>query len=118
MRTCDRRYPQCMCDRFGQSRFGPVKRTALDGKVWWCMRDFREHKYVPWYKFRFRRQAITQLLVDLRHNRLPYDPDPGFSKEWLMGRSLDEISYLVRHRRPKDEVERTMTTERRRNGSE
>jgi len=98
MTAYDARYPRNRCVRFGQSRFGPVTRTALDGRVWWCMRDFREHEYVPWHKFRFRRQAVAQLLVDLRHNRLPYEPDPGFSREWLESRSLEQLASLLRRR--------------------
>lgn len=116
MRTCDRRYPQCRCARFGQSRFGPVMRTALDGKKWWGIFDYFTGEH-DWSRFKKRRQALVHLAIELRHCRLPYEPDPGFSKEWLMGRSLEEMSYLVRHRRTKDEVERSMTTERRRNGS-
>lgn len=98
MTAYDTRYPQNRCIRFGQSRFGPVKRTALDGRVWWCMRDFRKHNYVSWYKFRFRRQAIAQLPVDLRHSRLPYEPDPGFSQDWLESRSLAQLAALMKRR--------------------
>ena len=104
MRTCDRMYPQCRCARFGQSRFEPVTRTALDGKVWWCLYDHRKNKYVEWYKMNMRRKVLVQLNIDFTHGRLPYDPDPGFSKEWLMGRSPEEMAYLVRHRRLKDET--------------
>lgn len=104
MRTCDRMYPQCRCARFGQSRFEPVKRTALDGKVWWCLYDRRKNEYVAWYKKKMRRHVLVQLVIDLKHGRLPYEPDPGFSKDWLMGRSQEEMAYLVRHRRMKDET--------------
>ena len=104
MRTCDRMYPQCRCARFGQSRFGPAQRTALDGKVWWCIFDYATGKYVPGYKFNKRRQALVHLVIDFRHGWLPYDPDPGFSKDWLMGRTAPEIAYLIDHRRMKDET--------------
>lgn len=103
MRTCDRRYPQCRCARFGQSRFEPVQRTALDGKVWWCILDRATGKYVPGFRFYKRRQALVRIAMDLRSGRLPYDPDPGFSKDWLLGRTAIEIAYLVDHRRLKDE---------------
>lgn len=103
MKTGDRKYPRCRCARFGQSRFGPVKRTALDGKAWWCMYDYRKNEYVTWCKKKMRQDALVQLAIDLTRNRLPYEPDPGFSKEWLMERSPVEIRYLVRHRRMKDE---------------
>lgn len=103
LKTSERRYPQCRCARFGQSRFGPVKRTALDGKVWWCIFDYFTGKY-GWNRFWKRRQALVHLAIELQHNRLPYEPDPGFSKEWLMGQSPKEITYLVNHRRMKDEA--------------
>jgi hypothetical protein len=95
-------YPQCRYARFGQSRFGPVKRTALDGKVWWGIFDYFTGEY-DWSRFKRRRQALIHLGIELQHRRLPYEPDPGFSKEWLMGRSLREMAYLVDHRRLKDE---------------
>lgn len=104
MRRCDRRYPQCRCVRFGQSRFEPAKRTALDGKVWWCMLDHCKKVYVPWYyRFKTRRNALVQLAIDFKHGRLPYDTDPGFSKEWLTGLTPKEMAYLVDRRRMKDE---------------
>lgn len=92
------RYPQCRCVRFGQSRFGPSKRTALDGKGWWCMYDYKDHAYVTWCRFRTRREALVQLAIDLRHNRLPYEPDPGFSREWLESRSPAELASLMKRR--------------------
>lgn len=104
MRTHDRMYPQCRCVRFGQSRFEPVRRTALDGKVWWCILDHftGEHDYS---RFKKRRQALVHLAIELRHRRLPYEPDPGFSKDWLLGRTAPEITYLIDHRRLKDETD-------------
>ena len=102
VRTNDRRYPQCRCVRFGQSRFEPVKRTALDGKVWWVILDHFTGEY-HWSKFTKRRQALAHLAIELWYGSLPYNPDPGFSKAWLMRRSLKELVYLVDHRRLKDE---------------
>lgn len=99
MTTEKLRYPQCRCARFGQSRFGPVKRRALDGVVWWVMYDYADGEYVTWYRFRSRRQALVQLAIDLRHNRLPYEPDPGFGKSWIHGRTTQEVVWLVDHRR-------------------
>ena len=104
MRTCDRRYPQCRCVRFGQSRFEPAKRTALDGKVWWCLFDHFKGEY-DFGRFYKRRQVLVHLAIELRHGRLPYDPDPGFSKDWLLKRTASEVAYLVDHRRLKDEKE-------------
>lgn len=93
-------YQQNPCIRFGQSRFGPSKRTALDGKVWWCLYDYRDHAYVTWYRFRRRRQALVQLAMDLRHGRLPYEPDPGFSPGWLRARTAMEVADLADKREP------------------
>lgn len=93
-------YQQNPCIRFGQSRFGASTRTAIDGKVWWCMYDYRDHAYVTWYRFRTRRQALVQLVVDLQLNRLPYEPDPGFSREWFKARTAEEIRDLVDKREP------------------
>ena len=89
-------YPRNPCMRFGQSRFGPVKRTALDGKAWWCMYDYRDKAYVTWGRFKTRRQALVQLAIDLQHNRLPYEPDPGFSRDWLLSRTIEEVRGLVK----------------------
>lgn len=104
MRTCDRRYPQCRCVRFGQSRFEPVRRTALDGKVWWCIIDHFTGKY-GWIRFRKRRDALVQLAVDFRHDRLPYEPDPGFGERWMHKRTDQEVAWLVDRRRLKDETD-------------
>ena len=90
-------YSQNQCIRFGQSRFGPSKRTALDGKVWWCVYDYRNHTY-GWYRFKKRRQALVQMAMDLRSKRLPYEPDPGFHPRWLAERGADEVVDLVDRR--------------------
>lgn len=93
-------YPLNQCIRFGQSRFGPVKRGAIDGRVWWCMYDYADRKYVTWYRFRTRRQALVQLAMDLRSKRLPYEPDPGFCPGWLRARTAPEVADLVDRREP------------------
>lgn len=93
-------YPQNPCIRFGQSRFGPVKRRALDGRVWWCMYDYRKKEYVSWYKFTKRKRALAHLSGDLRRNDLPYEPDPGFSRDWLLSRTVEEIRDLMNRREP------------------
>lgn len=93
-------YPQNKCIRFGQSRFGPSKRTALDGKTWWCLYDYRDHAYVTGCRFWKRRQALVQLAMDLRSERLPYEPDPGFGPGWLKARTAPEVADLVDKREP------------------
>ena len=65
----------------GQSRFVAVKRTALDGLVWWCIYDQREKKYYPGYRYRLRKDCelqITHLLysrMDSFGGWLPFEPD-------------------------------------------
>lgn len=103
-KASDRWYPQCRCVRFGQSRFEPVKRTALDGKLWWCLFDHFKGEH-DFGKFKKRRQALVHLVIELRHRRLPYEPDPGFSKDWLLRRTAPEVAYLIDHRRLKDETD-------------
>jgi hypothetical protein len=63
MKTRDRRYPQCRCVRFGQSRLEPLKRTALDGKVWWVVFDHFKGEYY-WSRFPKRRQALAHPGID------------------------------------------------------
>ena len=94
----DRRYPQCRCVRFGQSRFEPVKRTALDGKVWWDILDHFTGEY-DWNRFKKRWQALVYLAIEIRHRRLPYEPDPGFGRKWIHERTAQEVAWLVGHRR-------------------
>lgn len=88
-------YQQNQYIRFEQSRFGPSKRTAIDGGVWWCMYDYKDQKYVTWYRFKTRRQALVQLAIDLLNNRLPYEPDPGFYHGWLAERGYAGVMDLV-----------------------
>lgn len=38
-------------------RFEPRKRTALDGRVWWCVFDLESMKYVPAYRFSKKKDA-------------------------------------------------------------
>lgn len=101
MTTEKLRYPQCRCARFGQSRFEPVKRTALDGKVWWCIVDHFTGEY-DYSRFKTYRQALVHLAIEFRHNRLPYDPDPGFGKRWIHERTDQEVRWLVDHKKLKE----------------
>lgn len=98
----NRRYPQCRCARFGQSRFEPVQRTTIDGKVWWCIVDHLTGMYICG-KFKKRRQALVHLAIELWNRRLPYEPDPGFGKAWLVKRSFKELAWLVDHRKLKED---------------
>ena len=94
MTTEKLRYPQCRVPNFGQSRFEPVRRTALDGKLWWCIVDHFTREY-DYSRFKMYRQALVHLAIELRHNRLPYEPDPGFGEKWIHERTAQEMAYLV-----------------------
>ena len=102
MTTEKPRYPQCRCARFGQSRFEPVRRTALDGKLWWCIVDHFTGEY-DYSKFKKRRQALVLLAIKLHNNRLPYEPDPGFGKSWIHERTTRELAWLVDHKKLKED---------------
>ena len=106
MTTEKSRYPQCRRTRFGQSRFEPVTRTALDGKVWWCIVDHFTGEY-DYSKFKTRRQALVHLAIEFRHNRLPYDPDPGFGKKWIHERTAQEVAMLVCDMKLKEDKDET-----------
>lgn len=59
--------------RRGKARFVPSKRTALDGRVWWCIFDKKEQRYVPGTRARLRKQIESSIVLDMRHGRLPSD---------------------------------------------
>ncbi len=59
--------------RLGKARFVPSKRTAIDGRVWWCIFDKKEQRYVPGTRARLRRQIESAIVLDMRHGRLPSD---------------------------------------------
>ena len=62
-------YPCC-----GQSRFEPVKRTAIDGRVWWCAWDHKKGRYI-YGKHKTRKDCVLSLYMNFRHERLPFEPD-------------------------------------------
>ena len=59
--------------RMGEARFVPAKRTALDGRVWWCIFDKKEQRYVPGTRARLRKQIESAIVLDMRHGILPSD---------------------------------------------
>lgn len=47
-------------------RFEPRKRTAIDGRVWWCVYDNAQNKwstYLCFGKYKTKREAITAITV-------------------------------------------------------
>ena len=41
----------------GQRRYVASKRTALDGKVWWCIFDHKANKYIEGSKYKMRAEC-------------------------------------------------------------
>lgn len=69
---------------FGQSRYEPVKREALDGKVWWCLWDNRNYQFLCG-RYETRRALLVHLMINLKHNHVPFEPDdPKKGMAWLM----------------------------------
>ena len=86
-------YPCC-----GQSRFEPVRRTALDGKVWWCAYDNRRSVFVQGLRRTTRRALVLDLLMAFQHDRLTFEADNNaFGIAWLKGlTSIDQALRDVR----------------------
>ena len=83
------KYPCC-----GQSRFEPVKRGALDCKVWWSVYDNKEKMWRPGHKYRTRRGAVLSLLMNFRHGSIPFEPDDERrGLKWL--RSLTSLDQAM-----------------------
>ena len=70
----------------GQMRYSAEKRTALDGKVWWCIFDHKENKYLEGHKSVARYLMEDWMGRAIRRGELPTDKsdfyeDPnGFKK--------------------------------------
>ena len=70
----------------GQLRYSAEKRTALDGKVWWCIFDHKECKYIAGSKYRMMAECRMMIGRMVRAGELPADKsdfyeDPnGFKK--------------------------------------
>lgn len=69
-----------------QLRYSAEKRTALDGKVWWCIFDHKERKYIAGSKYRMMAECRMMIGRKVRAGELPTDKsdfyeDPnGFKK--------------------------------------
>ena len=52
--------------------FEPRKRTALDGRVWWCVYDTDAHKWSTLLCFgKYSRRKDAQYAIDRAKNRFP-----------------------------------------------
>lgn len=59
--------------RLGKARFVPAKRTSIDGKVWWCVYDKIDNKYVPGMRKMLRKEIELSIVMAMRYGRLPSD---------------------------------------------
>lgn len=59
----------------GQSRFVAVKRTALDGRTWWCVFDNKRRTYVTGTRCKLRRELEWCIQKGLRQGWLQFEPD-------------------------------------------
>lgn len=62
----------------GQMRYSAEKRTALDGKVWWCIFDHKKCKYVAGYKYRMRAECEGSIGMKIRGGELTVDKSDYF----------------------------------------
>lgn len=110
----------------GQMRYSAEKRTALDGKVWWCIFDHKECKYIAGSKYRMMAEckgAIGRAIRrgELVTNKSDFFEDPnGFKKgkhkfavdvHWDVARSYvveaetrEEAQRIVQERVDKGEM--------------
>lgn len=70
----------------GQMRYSAEKRTALDGKVWWCIFDHKARKYIAGCRYKMRAECEGSIGRRVRGGELATDKsdfidDPhGFKK--------------------------------------
>ena len=90
--VCERhRYPQCTRPCLGQSRFEPLKRTALDGKVWWCVFDNKPPtRYIAGAKFKTRKSCVIHIWQEMVGGRLPFEPDDD-RRDLVQLKNLKEV---------------------------
>lgn len=62
----------------GQMRYSAEKRTALDGKVWWCIFDHKENKYLEGHKSVARYLMEDWMGRAIRRGELPTDKSDFF----------------------------------------
>ena len=57
----------------GQMRYSADKRTALNGKVWWCIFDHKIGKYIAGNKYKTRAECMMMIGRKVRQRELPTD---------------------------------------------
>lgn len=66
----------------GQLRFVAAKRTALDGKEWWCIFDNEKNEYVCGSKYKKKLECEAEITHKLEKGELPFVPyDDGTFKQ-------------------------------------
>lgn len=51
-------------------KFIPMKRTALDGKIWWCVYDTDTHEFLTLLCFgKYRTKKDCQYAIDTYYNK-------------------------------------------------
>ena len=110
----------------GQRRYVAAKRTALDGKSWWCIFDHKANKYIAGGKFKMRAEcegAIRRRILggELEIAPSDYDNSPDAPKtgrhtfvvdvHWVVARSYDveaesreEAQRLIQERVDKGDI--------------
>ena len=58
----------------GQRRYVAAKRTALDGKEWWCIFDHKRNKYLAGSKYRKRAECEVSIGRRIRGGELEIAP--------------------------------------------
>lgn len=76
-----------------QLRYSAEKRTALDGKVWWCIFDHKERKYIAGSKYRMMAECRMMIGRKVRAGELPTDKSDFF--EDPQGFKTGKHTYIV-----------------------
>ena len=58
----------------GQLRYSAEKRTALDGKVWWCIFDHKKNEYIAGHKSVARYLMTDYIERAIRKGELEVEP--------------------------------------------
>ena len=61
-----------------QLRYSAEKRTALDGKVWWCIFDHKKGEYIAGSKYRMMAECRMMIRRKVRAGELPTDKSDFF----------------------------------------
>lgn len=73
-----------------QLRYSAEKRTALDGKVWWCIFDHKERKYLEGYRYKMMAECRMMIGRKVRAGELRTDKSDFYedSNEFKKGKHI------------------------------